>query len=416
MRQRHVRWIGSGRARGVLATLGLSALCACSSGEKSPAKATSSLQAGLHQTSTGWLLRTDSFTLEPNKERFLCYAVTTNEELSIQRFSSKAHRGIHHFLLSEATIHEAEGMSECDVLFKPTWAPMFAATTASASVPTPPGSAKIVEAGKQIVLQLHLLNTSSDPVTDSAEIEMERSTTPNPEHVGIFAFGTTDILIPPGKTTTIESTCTLKGDLRLYAMLPHMHTLGRRLELDVGSSENDLAPAFVRDPYSFDDQYIDPLDLTIKKGSVARVRCTYQNDRAESASFGESTFDEMCFGVGFSVGGDGLSGCVTGKPPPDGGVPRAPDAGVCGEAETSSGIGRLCTKGGNECAAGQFCTAGQGSGDAGSSQGICIQIGCTSNADCGDSRATCCTPPQGGGLVNICIPEACRQAQCIPVH
>jgi hypothetical protein len=82
--------------------------------------------------------------------------------------------------------------------------------------------------------------------------------------------------------------------------------------------------------------------------------------------------------------------------------------------QTASGVGAPCTKDGPACPNGMFCTASQVP-DGGSAQGICIQIGCNVAADCGDSRATCCTPPQGGGLVNICIPEACRPAGCIPV-
>jgi hypothetical protein len=63
-----------------------------------------------------------------------------------------------------------------------------------------------------------------------------------------------------------------------------------------------------------------------------------------------------------------------------------------------------------ECAAGQMCTATF----SGEDSGVCISVGCETDADCGGGDATCCAPPQGGGSVKICTPEACRSPSCIP--
>jgi hypothetical protein len=387
---------------------------ACASSSKTDATPTASSAAGLTATPDGWTFRTEDFTLEPGQEKYLCYAVTTKEKVVVDRFTSSAHPTIHHLLFSEATAKETEGMSECPVIFKATWAPLFVATTADTDVKLPDGAAKTVDDGGQMVLQLHLVNTSSDKATDFGEIHMRRSTLTNPEPVSVFAFGTTDIHVPAKQITTLDATCTMKQDVRLFAMLPHMHFLGKKLELLVGPDENRLKSVFVRDPYDFNDQYIEPLELDIPSGSVTRTRCTYDNTRDTEAAFGESSFDEMCFAVGLAVGGSGkIGGCMQAPPASDAGVPRAADAGVCGEVETPTGVGRKCTQAGNECPGSMMCSAGQGGTDA-SAGGICIQLGCTATSDCG-TGGTCCTPAQGGGLVNICIPEACRPATCAPV-
>lgn len=360
------------------------------------------------------MFRTEDFELAPGQERYLCYAVTTQERLAVKQFSSSKHPTVHHLLFSEASSPEPEGTSECAVLFKATWMPMFFATTAATEIAMPDGAAKLLEPGSQMVVQLHLVNTTDKRVTDFSEIRMVRSNDANPEPVRVFAFGTTNIHLPPQQTTTLAGNCTVKNDVRLFAFMPHMHLLGKRLELLTGADENNLQSVFVRDPYDFNNQYIEPLPLNIPAGSAVQTRCTYDNPGDKEVTFGESSYDEMCFVAGLQVGGSGLSSCIESPPAGDGGVvPRAPDAGVCGEVETPTGVGRHCTMNGSECPAGMTCTAGQAGTDP-NAGGYCIKIGCEAQSDCG-TGGTCCTPTQAGGLVNICIPEACRPLDCRPV-
>ena len=121
-------------------------------------------------------------------------------------------------------------------------------------------------------------------------------------------------------------------------------------------------------------------------GSHTRITCHYDNPTNQSVAFGESSFDEMCFLIGFArKKGAELDGCVNlGDPVGDGGVPPSPDAGVCGEQQPNSlGIGAACTAGGNECGAGLSCSADQDQAPAGST-GFCLKIGgCNAQADCG---------------------------------
>lgn len=387
---------------------------ACASSGSSHGTESGTTKAGLTETADGWIFRTEDFKVEPGQERYLCYAVTTKERLAVQRFTSSAHRTVHHLLFSEASSPEPEGMSECPVLFKATWAPMFFATTADTDVKMPDGAAKLLEPGSQMVVQLHLVNSSADTVTDFSEIRMVRSLAVDPKAVTIFAFGTTNIHVPPKQVTTLEGNCKPKNDVNLFAFMPHMHFLGKRLEVLVGPDESSLKSVFVRDPYDFNNQYIEPVALDIPAGSAVRTLCTYDNTRDKEATFGESSFDEMCFVAGLQVGGSGLGSCIESPPAGDGGlVPRAADAGVCGEVETPTGVGRHCTQTGNECPSGMTCSAGQQGTDP--SAGFCVQIGCKAQAECG-TGGTCCTPSQGGGLVNICIPEACRPSDCPPLH
>jgi len=388
--------------------------CGCSKDETSETKTPPG--TGVIDTQDGWVFRTGEFTLGPGEERFICWATDTPVDLSVKRFSVVGKPVIHHFLMSSVEgTKEPYGASECDVLFKFTWRPMFVAGAGNAHIDIPEGAARYVESGSQVVLQLHLLNSSNQTVTDFAEVKMEKSLEENPNPVGLYVFGTTNLALPPLQKSDVEAKCLVdeSEDVKIFAMMPHMHYQGRKLKLELGPDENSLAPIYTRDPYNFDQQTIEPLDLTIPSGTMSRVTCSYDNTRDETITFGESTTNEMCFAIGFAVysqhGASVLNGCFSRSTGPDGGgVPKDPNAGECGQHPvTADGVGRACTLNGGECGDTLFCTAGQPGSQ--SNSGICIKIGCESSSECGQG-ATCCAA-QG---TDLCIPEACRPEYCIP--
>lgn len=218
---------------------------------------------------------------------------------------------IHHFLMVTAdATKEPYGASECGAAFKFSWQPIFMAGAGESQVAIPDGAARQVGAGTQLVLQLHLLNSSSQPVTEFAEVKMQRSPTANPNPVGQFIFGTFDLALPPKQKSNLQINCTVGGagsGVQIFAMFPHMHYLARKQTLELGPDQNNLSPIYTRDPYDFEQQTIDPLELRIAPGTAARLTCSYDNDRDETITYGESTNNEMCFAIGFTVGFGG--GC-----------------------------------------------------------------------------------------------------------
>lgn len=379
----------------------------CSAG---PVADTPALDAGLFEREGGWLLRTEQVELGPAEERFYCYAVTLPKRLAIRRFSSAANPVVHHFLLVQALAPEPEGLRECDVLFQLTWAPLYPATRADSEIVLPEGSAKILPEDSQIVLQMHLLNTSPDPVRTQVEVKMEDAEVSDPTPVGITLFGDANFRLPPMQRTSAEHTCTLQHDISLYALLPHMHYLGRRLDLEIDRG-NGFEPFYSRENFDFDDQYIDQLDQELTAGTRVKVRCVFENDEDHEIAFGEDSESEMCLAVGFRTGGGDEFEFCTDVPPEVGvGVPHDPNAGVCGEDETAEGLGRLCTQGGGECPEDLFCAADL----LGLPEAFCFKVGCTSSDQCNGSR--CCTLPILGDFANLCVPEFCRPDYCIPIE
>jgi hypothetical protein len=108
-------------------------------------------------------------------------------------------------------------------------------------------------------------------------------------------------------------TCAVRQDTQLIAGFPHMHLLGTSLRFEVGKSADELKEVFKRDPYDFDNQTIEKLDVKLGAGDVARVRCSYDNPHDQTISYGESTLNEMCYFIGFAI--DSRGGCLEVLPP-----------------------------------------------------------------------------------------------------
>jgi hypothetical protein len=377
----------------------------CSSASDEPAERVVSPE-GVSVDGSEFVFTTGDFEVPAGEERFLCYASTLDQDAVIDSYSYSSRAAIHHFVLANTLSPEPDKFSECDVLFRPTWSPLFISTTADATLDIPDGAANVLPAGTQLLIQLHLLNNSNGLIKDRAVVRMHRSPLSNPTPAGVYALGTTAIELPPLQTSTLQGTCTTQRDVKLFAMLPHMHYLGRAMRLEMGPDEGSLTTFYTKDPYDFDNQELDLLPLTIPSGYVTRTSCTYENTHDQMISFGESSLNEMCFAVGFAIGQESVGGCIQ-----NGGgkqVPRDPNAGECADVVPNAlGVGTACTKDGGQCAADLECSADLRATADGTGQ--CIRIGCTDAADCGGGSATCCSY----SLADLCIPEACRPLDCV---
>src|SRR5580692_7269970 len=101
----------------VLQLLALMLLSCSSSGGGS----SSSGDAG----NNGFTITSSSYTLQPDDEKFYCYAQTLTEDIVVNGFAPTYGKAIHHVFLAQTLAPEPNGFSECNVLFKTTWVPIF---------------------------------------------------------------------------------------------------------------------------------------------------------------------------------------------------------------------------------------------------------------------------------------------------
>lgn len=263
-------------------------------------------------------LVTDEYTLEPGEETYLCYTFRSpaDRTVAVSQVVASSGLGEHHVALFQTAPEEPDGTFECPTLAKLNWQPIWAGGTGSPSLTLPEGVAFKILPHTQYLVQLHLQNAGDTTITDHSEIEltyMPQAEADAAEAAGIYALGSFDINIPANTAGhTLSTDCVADRDLNVFAAFPHMHKIGKAIELFHGATAETMTSVYRLDPWPFDDQPMDPVDWTIKPGDHLRTTCTWDNPYNEPVTFGDSSDDEMCFFVMFYYPFDALAGCIEG--------------------------------------------------------------------------------------------------------
>jgi hypothetical protein len=258
---------------------------------------------------------TDKFMLEGGQERYLCFTRTLDEDLVVNGYSVAGQPFVHHLIFARTRGNEPDGFAECDVAFRSGWEQLFITGAGNSALEFPEDAGHVLKKGTQLLVQMHLLNSAEKSVEGALTIDLRRSPVASPRPVSSFIIGTAAVKLPAKSEGKVVGTCPVRRDVKLIAGFPHMHLLGKKMTLEVGKSAGEMKEVFTRDPFDFDDQRIDKVELTIAAGEVARVTCTYDNTLDKEVTYGESTHDEMCFFVGFSVDQAQQGACLEVLPP-----------------------------------------------------------------------------------------------------
>lgn len=113
--------------------------------------------------------------------------------------------------------------------------------------------------------------------------------------------------IPAGETAyQVESSWRLTDAVDVYRLVPHMHLLGKNIEL-AATLPGEPERVLIRLPewdYNWQEQYELKEPLTLPKNTILTVRATFDNSTGnpnnptsppKAVRFGEQTTDEMCF-------------------------------------------------------------------------------------------------------------------------
>jgi hypothetical protein len=245
------------------------------------------------------------WTLEPGLESYTCARKTMTEDLYVDGFEATIPLGTHHTLLTMGPPDKPDGTIPCSVAeIRPQ--SIFSSGVGTDPLTFPPGVALKIPKGTQLLLNLHLFNTGTAPISGTSgtlvhPVAKEGVTAIAEEQLA----GTIAITLPPHTKTTTVGGCLASSDVTVFAVAPHMHTLGVHLKV-VGQSSVEGDRVLLDAPYSFDEQsfsLIEPLKL--KKGDNIRVECTHDNTTDKQVTFGESSLSEMCFAGLYRYPADG---------------------------------------------------------------------------------------------------------------
>jgi len=171
----------------------------------------------------------------------------------------------------------------------------------------PPGTAKLIPAGSNIVIQVHYSKTTGKVEKDRSSVGLFFAKAP-PERV-LTSFGVINhyFKIPAGADNHEVKACyTFSRDVEVLTFLPHMHLRGKDMKYEAIYPDGKRETVLFVPNYDFNWQTLYKLEkpLSLPKGTKMLVTAHYDNsaknkynpDPTKTVRFGDPTYDEMMVG------------------------------------------------------------------------------------------------------------------------
>jgi hypothetical protein len=170
-----------------------------------------------------------------------------------------------------------------------------------------PGRATLVPAGSDLVLEMHY-TPNGKATTDRTRVGFIFAKEPPAEQVRRFAVVNTTFTIPPGEPSfRVEAAATLRADVKLIALHPHMHLRGKAAEFRLvtpDGARTTLLRVSRYDPM-WQLRYHPAEELVLQKGTRLEVTFIFDNspgnlvnpDAKVPVRWGDQTSDEMALGA-----------------------------------------------------------------------------------------------------------------------
>ena len=242
----------------------------------------------------GWTTLIDgTWQLAAGSEGYWCTLKTIKEDTYISSFRAQAPQGTHHTLLIRMDGSQPDGEAACGPTLGANM--VHASGVGSDDLVFPDGVGVKIPAGTQLLLNLHLFNTSDQPISGvSGTLIKTIAPADLKQEAEMVLGGSTAIDIPPEGTQTVIGGCTFPAQATLITVWPHMHMYGTHMKIAYEGPSGDQV---LHDgPYSFGEQTYYPISpLVVGAGQRIRIECSYANNTTETVSWGDSSTAEMCF-------------------------------------------------------------------------------------------------------------------------
>jgi hypothetical protein len=165
---------------------------------------------------------------------------------------------------------------------------------APGSPPTryPEGTGIRVQPGSVVVMQVHYNLTNGPRVADRTSVDLQFSRMPVPQPATLGLMAGAGFAIPPGSEDYRYTFQQLLLGGTLWGVLPHMHTLGRRIVLQREEGTLIDIPAW---DFHWQQAYFYEEPVRLTSGATRlQLSCIWDNPTQRTIRWGEGTEDEMC--------------------------------------------------------------------------------------------------------------------------
>jgi hypothetical protein len=254
-------------------------------------------------------IQTGTFQVAPGAEALKCQNFDNpfgGKDTAVGRIVSDMTPGSHHmqlYNLIEGTSRTIEDCPGSDF-----HAMVHAATHPHAETLYPAGMAIKMKGASGLRLQIHYVNTGSDPITGSATLKFSPvDATKVTKWTATYYLSRIGLTVPPGTGQVVSTTCSMPaayGQIGLVAAGSHMHMRGVHFVAHTSTGVSLVDDTSWNEPptYSYDPA------VMLNPGDSITWACTYDNNTGVTLTFGDSAIkNEMCIlgGLYYSTNPDG---------------------------------------------------------------------------------------------------------------
>lgn len=261
---------------------------------------------------TGYQLKLDQFTIQPNFEReiFVRKNIGNNEEIYVNRIKLKSRSNSHHLVLYDFRDRNSPLMPSLDAIRDLrnsdntlnilTFAQMSnhiflgGGTDANQDYTLPAGMALQLPANYSIDINPHYFNKTTGYLLGENYVNLYTTPKANvTQVVKMIDFNNTNFSLPAGKETTITTNFTFSKNVAIIMLTSHFHKYGTKFVIKInGGTRNG---EIVYETTDWEHPLILNLKtpLLLKKGEGLTSVTTYNNTSNKTINFGLTSEDEM---------------------------------------------------------------------------------------------------------------------------
>jgi len=187
----------------------------------------------------------------------------------------------------------------------------------SRPIPLPSGTALVIPGKSRIVMQVHYHPHSLQVLPDQTQIGIYTTNEPIQHRLHYDLILNENFVLKAGNADArVDADATVSSPIHLVSIYPHMHLLGKKMNIEAVMPDGGHACLIDVPQYEFNwqGQYLYRNPVTLPAGSRIHIEAHFDNSAdnvlnpnspPRDVRFGEASTDEMCVAlVGYTVDGE----------------------------------------------------------------------------------------------------------------
>jgi hypothetical protein len=228
---------------------------------------------------------------DPSTEVLQChyFKLPNDAAAEIARIKVDFPEGSHHVHVYHAAIDVPDHVENCTNIDWTTWSLVVGVQTKPIDWRLPEGVTVPLAPHEQLMVQVHWLNTTSQPIDRTIDVSLYPTQT-STAHLGVVFGVSKDVYMVPGQTKSVSNFCPIPAGVNVTAMMGHFHGRGTHYQVDLRKSGEASGQVIYQasDEQTFEFERYDTPPIP-QDGQGLVFECDYLNTTTVDITWGANT-------------------------------------------------------------------------------------------------------------------------------